>query len=1111
MISVLYVDDEQGLLDLGKFFLEQGGQFSLDIITSAPAALSLLQSKNFDAIISDYQMPDMDGIEFLKHIRGSGNSIPFILFTGRGREEVVIQALNEGADFYLQKGGDPVAQFTELSHKILQAVQRRRAEASIRDHERREQDIINFLPDATFAIDTNGIVIAWNRVFEKITGIPASQMLGTGDYEYALAFYGERRPVLIDLIFSPPDEIRKYYPNVIPDGTTFTAEITYTNSHGESRTLWVKASPLYDKSGKIVGAIESFRDITEQKKAEETLRTNQIVLTEAMDLAHLAIWEYDSKMGMFTFDDRNYLLFGTTERDEGGYQMSPDIYIREFVHPDDRDRMIREIERNVTRSEPHYIEQLDHKIIRRDGEVRYIVSRFGRITSNDGNINKIRGVNQDITELKKAEQELRAAYEQLAATDEELRSQYEELARNEKRIRESEEKYRRIVDTSNEGIVQVDEKVEITYINRRMTEILGHLPEEVIGRNVYSFIPDDALADQNRQVEERMQGRYSRYERRLITKDGQARWFQISATPIMADDGTFRGSFAMLSDITERKRAVEEITFKNLILSTQQETSLDAILVVDDSGRIINYNRQFTALWGIPEDLVAKRDDEPVLQYLTEYLPDQKAFLSRVRYLYEHREEKSFEELLLKDGRVLERFSSPILGENGKYYGRVWYFRDITERKQAEIELRKAHDLLEERVSQRTADLYIANLQLQKEIKTRNQINSALQESEERFRTLIEKAPEAILLFDADLNRYVEANAKAEQLFGCSRQQLLDRGPQQFYLTDQGDGRSIRETTDEHRIQALAGEEALYERQIRNARGEDRIVEGRLVHLPSPTRTLFRSSYIDITERKRIESALMESEERYRVIVEKDYRSILENIQEVFYRTDAKGNLTFLSPSGAARLGYSGTENAIGRPVTHYYANPEQREPFLAALEKNGSVSNMEITLKRKDGSPIIVSVSSHVYNDASGTYAGVEGIYRDITRFKQMQEELRHSEEMYRVLVEHIQDGAFLIQDSDDILLMCNESAAAMMGYTPQEIIGFPATNLIAPEDREMVIERQRKRLEDKSPPECYEVRMIHKDATTRIPVTVSVGISTYKDRPAFVGTFRHVTTECD
>ncbi len=151
MLSVLYVDDETGLLDIGKIFLESLGHFSIDTATSACTAISLMNEKKFDAIVSDYQMPEMDGIEFLRRVRTSGSDIPFILFTGRGREEIAIQALNEGADFYLQKGGDPISQFTELAYKIRQAVSRRSAELALKESEKRLSDIINFLPDATFA------------------------------------------------------------------------------------------------------------------------------------------------------------------------------------------------------------------------------------------------------------------------------------------------------------------------------------------------------------------------------------------------------------------------------------------------------------------------------------------------------------------------------------------------------------------------------------------------------------------------------------------------------------------------------------------------------------------------------------------------------------------------------------------------------------------------------------------------------------------------------------------------------------------------------------------------------------------------------------------------
>jgi PAS domain S-box-containing protein len=145
--------------------------------------------------------------------------------------------------------------------------ERKGAEEALRESEQRLHDIFDFLPDATFAIDLKGKIIAWNRAIEEMTGVNAEDMLGKGDYEYSLPFYGLRRPILIDLIFRSHEEIEKKYHFVKNEGGVLLTEADVPLK-GEHHVLWGEARPLYDSRGTIVGAIESIRDITENKKLE---------------------------------------------------------------------------------------------------------------------------------------------------------------------------------------------------------------------------------------------------------------------------------------------------------------------------------------------------------------------------------------------------------------------------------------------------------------------------------------------------------------------------------------------------------------------------------------------------------------------------------------------------------------------------------------------------------------------------------------------------------------------------------------------------------------------------------------------------------------------------
>lgn len=179
--------------------------------------------------------------------------------------------MNEGADFYLQKGGDPKSQFTELSHKVLQAIRRKQAELSLKDSEQRLADIVDFLPDATFAIDRTGHVILWNRAIEEMTGIPAVEMIGKGDYDYAVPFYGFSRPLLIDQIDESDEKINSLYSNLYRNDGSLTAETGLTHPKGHQISVLAKVCHLYNQAGEIIGTIESIRDITGYKNLEMDL------------------------------------------------------------------------------------------------------------------------------------------------------------------------------------------------------------------------------------------------------------------------------------------------------------------------------------------------------------------------------------------------------------------------------------------------------------------------------------------------------------------------------------------------------------------------------------------------------------------------------------------------------------------------------------------------------------------------------------------------------------------------------------------------------------------------------------------------------------------------
>jgi len=224
-------------------------------------------------------------------------------------------------------------------------------------------------------------------------------------------------------------------------------------------------------------------------------------------------------------------------------------------------------------------------------------------------------------------------------------------------------------------------------LNIEWEATLGYTLKELEGRRFLDFVhPDDLQSTLAAIAELASQREVLNFTNRYRCKDGSYRWIEWRSFP------AGQLIYAAARDITGRKKAEEELRFKNLLLATQQEAAIDGILVVDDKGKIISFNRRFVDMWNIPQEVIASESDQRALESVFAQLKNPVEFMERVRYLYEHQRDTSREEISLKDGRIFDRYSAPLIGADGVYYGRVWFFRDITERKQAEEKLQRAKE-----------------------------------------------------------------------------------------------------------------------------------------------------------------------------------------------------------------------------------------------------------------------------------------------------------------------------------------------------------------------------------------------------------------------------------
>ncbi|MCK9440498.1 MAG: PAS domain S-box protein [Methanothrix sp.] len=266
----------------------------------------------------------------------------------------------------------------------------------------RPAEIIDFIPDAILAIDLSGTVIAWNKAMEELTGTLATDILGKGNYEYALHIYGIRRPTLADLALNPDPENEAKYSNLRRDGNSISGE-AYVASLGKGGSyIWGKATPLYSSSGNIIGVIESIRDITEHKLAEKELRRSREKYHNIFENSILGLYQSIPEGRYQSVNPAFARLFGYSSPEEM-IACVTDIGHQLYFNPKDRERAIKQI------IEQGYLEGFELEVQRRDGTT-FWVSMNTRIVQDEDGLH-YDGTVEDITKRKRAEDMLRTAKE----------------------------------------------------------------------------------------------------------------------------------------------------------------------------------------------------------------------------------------------------------------------------------------------------------------------------------------------------------------------------------------------------------------------------------------------------------------------------------------------------------------------------------------------------------------------------------------------------------------------------------------------------------------------------------------------------------------------------
>ena len=634
-------------------------------------------------------------------------------------------------------------------------------------------------------------------------------------------------------------------------------------------------------------------------------------------------------------------------------------------------------------------------------------------------------------------------------TEEKLREQYEALAAARDELQRHQQQLEEITGTVPGVVFQFyarpDGTMGLYHVSDRAQEILG------ISSNLADFFERFTLHLDSRDQEAFLHSVKKAVENKTAW-DFTGRFIRPTGETIWIqgisrpnEHGDELVFSGFLLDITERRQAEDEIR----LLKISADSSSDEVFWLDFTGRILYVNDAACRATGYSRgDLAGMK----IFELDPDFPPE--VWGASVADLRERKTQFITTKHRRKDGSIMDvEIVTVYVSQEDQEYSFA-YVRDITGRKKIEAEIQRSNNFT---------------------------------------RALLDAVPTPVFYKNRD-GRYLGCNRAFTEIMGVTSEEIA--GKTVFDLWP-GELSRIYHQKDLELMQNP--QHQTYESSVCDREGKNRpVIYAKDVFSDGSGQIAgIVGAFLDITGLKQTEQALRENEEQYRTLVESSFDGIAIH---------QDGILVYVNRTAARLLGSEDPGVFIGKPAIGLVA-PAYRHQILERVQQAPESSQELIREQflRLDGTLIDVDVTT-----TPSTWKGRPAAYvtfRDITAQLQAETALRESEEKYRELVEHSRDGVFIVQDGR--LVFYNRALVGLTGYTAEELNGRHLADLIAPEDREMVMARARDRAGGNVVPELYEFSLLHKDGTGRTRVRTRAGLGTYKGRPASIGTFYDVTED--